>query len=148
MERIVERTAKQLRAAVEELGRTVPRELGWTGTAEQFWIVAGVATVGVLLAVAVGRRRRSSGLRRSKRAHEAAQRREPPVELGETYEFGVMEFTDHHSGNRVAVGKVEGFVLFTEDVPDSLSEGDVIRAKVLSFNRGRTSADARFVETT
>ena len=103
------------------------------------------AAVVVLLGAVVLLRRRSSSARESKRAHDAAQEREPPVELGETYEFGVTEFTDHHSGDRVAVGKVEGFVLFTEDVPDSLSEGDVIRAKVLSFNEGRTSADATFV---
>ena len=94
--------------------------------------------------LAVGRWRRSADERASERAHEAAQEREPPVEIGETYEFGVVEFADHHSGSRVAVGKVEGFVLFTEDVPDDLSEGDVIRAKVLSFNEGRTSADATY----
>jgi predicted RNA-binding protein with TRAM domain len=90
---------------------------------------------------------RSSGKRASKRAHEAAQEREPPVELGSTYEFGVTDFSDHHSGERVAVGKVEGFVLFVEDIPGDLSNGDVIRAKVLSFNEGRTSADATFVES-
>ncbi|WP_459190748.1 hypothetical protein [Halosimplex sp. J119] len=113
---------------------------------EYVWaaVAAGVAVV--VLVVALIRRRRSSDRRASKRAHEAAQERDPPVEIGETYEFGVVEFTDHHSGDRVAVGKVEGFVLFTEDVPDSLAEGDAIRARVLSFNRGRTSADAAFVE--
>jgi predicted RNA-binding protein with TRAM domain len=112
---------------------------------EPIWLAAGGAAlaVGVALAVVVTRRSDSSA---SKRAHEAAQERDPPVELGETYEFGITEFTDHHSGDRVAVGKVEGFVLFTEDVPSSVSAGDVIRAKVLSFNRGHTSADARFVE--
>jgi predicted RNA-binding protein with TRAM domain len=113
---------------------------------QELWIGAAVAAVVVLLLVIVLLRRRSSGARASKRAHEAAQERDPPVELGESYEFGITEFTDHHSGERVAVGKVEGFVLFTEDVPDSLSEGDVIRAKVLSFNKGKTSADATFVE--
>jgi len=107
---------------------------------------AGVGVVAVALAALVRRRRGSTDARESRRAHEAAQEREPPVEIGGTYEFGVTEFTDHHSGERVAVGKVEGFVLFTEDVPDSLSTGDVIRAKVLSFNEGRTSADATFVE--
>ncbi|NLV06060.1 hypothetical protein GOC83_07950 [Haloarcula rubripromontorii] len=112
---------------------------------EPIWLAAGgvALIVGLVLAFAITRRSESSA---SKRAHEAAQEREPPVELGETYEFGITEFSDHHSGDRVAVGKVEGFVLFTEDVPSSVSAGDVIRAKVLSFNRGHTSADARFVE--
>ncbi|AUG47828.1 hypothetical protein BVU17_09980 [Haloarcula taiwanensis] len=112
---------------------------------EPTWLVAGgvALAVGLVLAFAITRRSESSA---SKRAHEAAKEREPPVEIGETYEFGISEFSDHHSGDRVAVGKVEGFVLFTEDVPSSVSAGDVIRAKVLSFNRGHTSADARFVE--
>jgi len=87
----------------------------------------------------------SADARESKRAHEAAQERDAPVEIGETYEFGVTELTDHHSGSEVAVGKVEGFVVFTEDIPGGLEPGDVIRAKVLSFNEGRTSADATFV---
>ena len=110
------------------------------------YVAAGAAVV-VLFAVVVTlfRRRRSGGAGESRRAHEAAQEREPPVELGETYEFGVTEFADHHSGDRVAVGKVEGFVVFTEDVPDSVEVGDVIEAKVLSFNRNRTSADATMV---
>lgn len=113
---------------------------------EYVWIAAAVGVAVLALAVALVRRRRPSGRHASERAHEAAQEREPPVEIGETYEFGVVEFTDHHSGERVAVGKVEGFVLFAEDVPDSVTEGDAIRARVLSFNRGRTSADAAFVE--
>ncbi|WP_136716419.1 hypothetical protein [Halorientalis salina] len=112
---------------------------------EPVLLAAGGGGVVALLLLLVLLRRRSSDARQSKRAHEAAQQREPPVEIGETYEFGVTEFTDHHSGERVAVGKVEGFVLFTEDVPDSVAEGDVIRAKVLSFNEGRTSADAKAV---
>jgi predicted RNA-binding protein with TRAM domain len=105
----------------------------------------GGAVVGVLAVVTLALRRRSSDRQESKRAHEKAQERDPPVDIGETYEFGVTDFTDHHSGERIAVGKVEGFVLFTEDVPGSVSEGDVIRAKVLSFNEGRTSADATYV---
>jgi predicted RNA-binding protein with TRAM domain len=104
----------------------------------------GIAVVVLVLGVVLWRRR-SSEARASRRAHEAAQERDSPVEIGETYEFGIVEFADHHSGDRVAVGKVEGFVLFTEDVPDGLSTGDVIEAKVLSFNDGRTSADATFV---
>jgi len=113
---------------------------------EPIWLVAGGAALAVGLVLAFAVTRRNSDSSASKRAHEAAQEREPPVELGETYEFGITEFTDHHSGDPVAVGKVEGFVLFTEDVPSSVSPGDVIRAKVLSFNRDHTSADARFVE--
>jgi predicted RNA-binding protein with TRAM domain len=114
---------------------------------EQAELVAGGVGAAVVLLTLVVWRRRTSGRRQSGRAHEAAREREPPVELGETYEFGVTEFTDHHSGQRVAVGKVEGFVVFAEDVPGSVSEGDVIRARVLSFNRGKTSADASFVGT-
>ena len=111
-------------------------------------IVIGSAAVIVLLVLLVVVRRLrapSSDARESKRAHDAAREREPPVEIGETYEFGVTELTDHHSGEEVAVGKVEGFVLFAEDVPGDVGKGDVIRAKVLSFNEGRTSADATFV---
>ncbi|GAD53669.1 hypotheical protein [Halarchaeum acidiphilum MH1-52-1] len=109
-------------------------------------LLAVVAVVALLVLTVAWRRYRSGGAatRESKRAHEAAQEREPPVDIGETYEFGVTEFSDHHSGDRVAVGKVEGFVLFTEDVPGSVEEGDVIRAKVMSFNRDNTSADASY----
>ncbi|MDV7350335.1 hypothetical protein R3751_11195 [Halorubrum distributum] len=112
-------------------------------------VVVGIAVAVALLALFVLARRLrgpSADACESKRAHDAAQERDPPVEIGETYEFGVTELTDHHSGEEVAVGKVEGFVLFTEDIPSGLEPGDVIRAKVLSFNEGRTSADATFVE--
>lgn len=110
---------------------------------QQVWIAAaGGGVVLVLLAAVVLRRRGAAETAESARAHEAAREREPPVEIGGTYEFGVTEFTDHHSGDRVAVGKVEGFVLFAEDVPGSVSVGEPIRATVTSFNRGRTSADA------
>jgi len=112
-----------------------------------YTVVGAGAGVAVLLLVVLVLWRRSSGASQSKRAHDAAKEREPPVELGETYEFGVTEFTDHHSGERVAVGKVEGFVVFTEDVPDSVSEGDVVRATITSFNRDKTSADAIFEAT-
>jgi len=112
---------------------------------DEIWFVVG-GGVFVLLIVVLLWWGRSSDKAASRQAHESAQGREPPVELGEVYEFGVVEFTDHHSGERIAVGKVEGFVLFTEDVPAEVSEGDVIRGKVLSFNEGRTSADATFVD--
>jgi predicted RNA-binding protein with TRAM domain len=113
---------------------------------DQLVILLGSAGVVVVVAGGLLLRRLVSGTSKSRRAHEAAQSRPPPVEIGETYEFGVTEFTDHHSGARVAVGKVEGFVVFAEDVPDTVSVGDVVRAKVLSFNRGKTSADATVID--
>jgi predicted RNA-binding protein with TRAM domain len=108
----------------------------------QHLLLAGGAVV--VLLVLVLWRRESGEAGASKRAHDAAQKREPPVEIGGTYEFGITEFTDHHSGDRVAVGKVEGFVIFTDGVPESCSVGDPIRATVTSFNRGNTSADATY----
>jgi predicted RNA-binding protein with TRAM domain len=113
-------------------------ELQWVG------IGAGVVLV---LAVLVVAWRRTADARASRRAHEAAREREPPVAIGETYELGVTEFTEHHSGDRVAVGRVQGFVVFTEDVPASVSVGDAIRVRVMSFNRGETSADATYLES-
>lgn len=109
---------------------------------DEVQIAAGAGAAVVVLGVLVLWRRRSAGKRASRRAHEAAQERDLPVELGETYELGITEFTDHHSGDRVAVGKVQGFVVFIEDVPSRVSEGDVIRATITSFNRDETSADA------
>lgn len=112
---------------------------------EVAYVGVGIVLLLGLLIIVRRLRRSSSDARASKQAHEAAQKREPPVELGETYEFGVTELTDHHSGEVVAVGKVEGFVVFAEGIPNDVGEGDVIRAKVLSFNEGRTSADATYV---
>jgi predicted RNA-binding protein with TRAM domain len=110
-------------------------------------IAAAGGAVLILFVVVLLWRRLSGGSSASKQAHDAAQQRDAPVELGETYELGVTEFTDHHSGDRVAVGKVQGFVVFIEDVPKGVSEGDVIRATVTSFNRDETSADAIFEGT-
>ncbi|GGL70252.1 TRAM domain-containing protein [Halocalculus aciditolerans] len=104
----------------------------------------GIATLLVILLAAVLWRRRTADRRASKNAHDAAQKRDAPVDLGQTYDLGVTEFTDHHSGERVAVGKVQGFVLFVHDVPDAVDEGDAIRATVTSFNRNNTSADAQY----
>lgn len=114
---------------------------------ETLLIITGLVIGMTLIAAVLLLRRRAAGVSQSSVAHRAAQQREPPVEIGGTYEFGVIEFSYHHSGSLVAVGKVEGFVLFTEGVPQSLDEGDIIRAKVLSFNRGKTSATAQYIET-
>jgi predicted RNA-binding protein with TRAM domain len=108
-------------------------------------LIGGAVLLLVVLVGVFWLRRGSSDKRQSKQAHEAAQQRDPPVEIGETYEFGITDFSTHHSGEENAVGKVEGFVVFVEDIPDGLSKGDVIEAKVLSFNDGRTSADATYV---
>lgn len=123
-------------------------DIEWLGVGTTEWLAVGAGVLVVALVVLLlARRRRSADARASRRAHEAAQEREPPVSIGGTYELGVTEFTDHHSGTRVAVGKVKGFVVFTEDVPASVSVGDAIRVRVTSFNRGETSADATFLET-
>ncbi|MWV41366.1 RNA-binding protein [Natrialba sp. INN-245] len=89
---------------------------------------------------------RSADERESWDHHRKAQEREPPVEVGDVHESAVYEFSDHHSGERNAVCKVEGFVVFVEDLPPGIEATDVIRFKVLSFNRGHTSATATYVE--
>ncbi|WP_254522710.1 TRAM domain-containing protein [Natrinema caseinilyticum] len=106
-----------------------------------------VLVVGSLLFKRVRGRNRSADERRSLERHEAAQKRDPPVDIGDTVTVAVHEFSDHHSGERRAVGKVEGFVIFIEDVPDECEVADVIRVTILSFNRGHTSATARYLET-
>ncbi|SER73259.1 RNA-binding protein [Natrinema salaciae] len=88
----------------------------------------------------------SAAERQSRNRHREAQEREPPVDIGDVETIAIREFTDHHSGERRAVGKVEGFVVFVEDVPDRCETTDVIRVKILSFNRGETSATATFLE--
>lgn len=112
-------------------------------------IVGGVIAVG-LVALLFARLRRWRRVRRerrsSRRSHADAQDRDPPVDVGETYTVAVTEFSHHHSGERHAVAKVEGFVVFVEDVPASISRTETIRISILSFNRGRTSATATFLD--
>jgi len=110
-------------------------------------VVIGAAAVIALLVLLIAVRppaRPSSEARESKRAHDAAQKREPPVAIGETYEFGVTELTDHHSGKEVAVGKVEGFVLHPRHSERHQRKRRDPRQGAL-LQRGRTSADATFV---
>ena len=83
---------------------------------------------------------------RSWTAHNEAREREPPISLGDVVELGILELETHHSGELRAMGKVEGFVVFVHDAPADLEEGDVVRAKAMYFNRGRTSASAKFLE--
>ncbi|WP_049901241.1 TRAM domain-containing protein [Natrinema sp. J7-1] len=89
----------------------------------------------------------SADEQQSRARHRAAQERPPPVDIGDVEEVAIREFSDHHSGERRAVGKVEGFVVFVEDVPDACEVTDVIRIKILSYNRGHTSATATHLET-
>jgi len=78
--------------------------------------------------------------------HREATRREPPVDLGEQRRVAIDDFSEHHTGDRHAVCKVEGFVVFVEGIPADLAEGDVISVEIRSFNRGHTSATAAFLE--
>ena len=123
-------------------------------------LALGVVVAAVFVTWLIRRFRGSSSERReSRKRHRDAQRRDPPVDLGETVTAVVDDFSEHaeprhrtaddpehHSGERHAVCKVEGFVVFVEDVPRKLEEGDVIRLEVRSFNRGHTSASAAFLE--
>ncbi|ELY39846.1 hypothetical protein C496_14251 [Natronorubrum tibetense GA33] len=88
----------------------------------------------------------SSEQKESWEAHKRATRRSPPVELGEVHELGVEEVLDHHTGKQQARGKIEGFQVFVDDVPSDIRPLDMIRVKILSYGRGRTSAEAKFLE--
>ncbi len=76
--------------------------------------------------------------------HEEATKRTPPVKIGEEHAAGIIDFSQHHSGDEHPVCKVEGFVVFVENSPDDLEIGDVIRFTVASFNRGHTSATGAY----
>ncbi|WP_049926453.1 TRAM domain-containing protein [Halopiger goleimassiliensis] len=109
-------------------------------------LVIGIVVVFLLGSWVVRRfRGRSRERRRSRKRHEAAQQREPPVDLGDRRTVAVHDFSEHHTGERHAVCKVEGFVVFVEDAPADLEEGDVIDVEIRSFNRGHTSATAAYV---
>lgn len=115
-------------------------------------IVAAALAFAVLTVLVVGswlikrfRAPASSDRRDSLESHHEAQEREPPVDVGDKRTVGVEEFTEHHSGERQAVTKVEGFVVFVEDVPSDVDVADVIEIKILSFNRGHTSATGTYL---
>lgn len=108
---------------------------------------ASVGAVALLVAALAWRLRSlQSPPATSKEAHEAAKERNPPVETGDEIEAGVEELTEHHSGRTDAIVRVEGFVIFVKDVPADVEPGDVLRAKVVSFNRKQTSATAALLE--
>lgn len=109
-------------------------------------LVSGGITALLVLWLVKRIRRNKSDQRRSRERHTAAQQREPPVDIGDVRTAAVEEFTTHHSGERHAVCKIEGFVVFAQDVPTDLEVTDVVRIKILSFNRGQTSATATVLE--
>ena len=98
---------------------------------------------GKSVGVSVGKQRAERAASRD--AHEDAQEREPPVSMGDRVSLGVKEFKSHHSGDRVAVCKQEGFVIFVEGVPESVDVGDVIDAEIVDFGPDRNSAEAQYV---
>ena len=79
-------------------------------------------------------------------AHESARKRTPPVDIGDEVRLGIIDVEHHHSGDRRGVGKVEGFVVFVQNLPAGVDEGSVVRAKVMYFNRGKTSASAKYLK--
>lgn len=80
----------------------------------------------------------------SRQAHDDATDRAPPVSVGDHVSLGVKEFKAHHSGDRVAVCKKKGFVVFVNDVPESVDVGDVVDAEIVSFGPDNNSAEATY----
>lgn len=107
---------------------------------------AGLVVLALLVAALAWHVRSLRSTAASRAAHDAAQGREPPVDKGDVIEAGVEKLTEHHSGRTDAMVKVEGFVVFVQDVPEDVEPADMLRAKVLSFNRKGTSASAKLLE--
>ena len=119
-------------------------------------LLASVATgsflVGAILFYKIGKWRGRSISRdrlksqiereQSQDAHNDAVEREPPVDIGDTVTVGVKEFRSHHSGDRQAVCKKEGFVIFVEDYPRGTEIGDRLDVTITSFGSNHTSAEA------
>ena len=140
-----------MRELAVELREAIRSTLAESVDSPETAIVITSGLVGVLaLVVVTGRVRRWwrgwRQRRQSAVSHDRAKSREPPVEIGDVVTAGIQEFSHHHSGERHAVCKVEGFVLFVEGVPADVDVADVISVTILSFNRGRTSATARYRE--
>ncbi|WP_336134240.1 hypothetical protein [Natronomonas amylolytica] len=83
----------------------------------------------------------------SQQAHKDAAKRAPPVDIGDVRKMGVFDITPHHQRGRDAVCEVEGFKIFVQDIPEDIDTGDIILAKVLSYNKGESSAKAMFIES-
>ncbi|MFC3956777.1 RNA-binding protein [Halovivax cerinus] len=140
----------QVESARRVAGTLVDAVVGWVLANPDLTAIALAGVVGLVVAVVAIRRVRRwwrvrRDVRQSQSGHDRARDRAPPVSIGDEYTVGVQEFSHHHSGERHAVAKVEGFVVFVRDVPASLETAETIRISVLSFNRGKTSATATFL---
>jgi len=118
-------------------------------TPTPMYVAAGVVLAGLVVYVAY-RKGKADGIQQAQRAasreaHENATDREPPVDIGDRVTLGIKEFNAHHSGDRVAVCKQEGFVIFVDGVPERANVGDVIDAEIVSFGPDRNSAEAEYV---
>lgn len=113
-------------------------------------VLAAAAVVVALVVYGSYRKGKADGIQQTQRAasheaHEQATEREPPVDIGDSVSLAVKEFRAHHSGERAAVCKKEGFVIFVDGVPDGVDVGDVIDAEIVDFGRNRNSAEAQYV---
>jgi len=115
-------------------------------------VVAGLAVAGVA-AYGGYQKGRADGMEAgraaaeqeaSQEAHDDATDRAPPVDVGDHVSLGVKEFKEHHSGDRIAVCKKKGFVVFVEGVPEGVEVGDVVDAEIVSFGPDRNSAEATY----
>ncbi|WP_436901121.1 TRAM domain-containing protein [Halovenus halobia] len=111
-------------------------------------VAAGSFLVGAVIFYKIGKYRGRSvstaelEREQSRDAHDDAVEREPPVDIGDTVTVGVTEFRSHHSGDRQAVCKKEGFVIFVDEFSQGTEVGDSLDVTITSFGSNRTSAEA------
>ncbi len=82
----------------------------------------------------------------AERAHRQAQRREPPVNMGQYVSFPVIEV---NRGEQQAHGKVEKFRIFVDEgIPSDIQTGDMVCVQIFDWatnERGqKVGAHARF----
>lgn len=107
--------------------------------------VAVVAAIYVSYRIGIAKGVKRGQRAESREAHNQATEREPPVDIGDSVSLAVKEFRSHHSGERAAVCKKQGFVIFVDGVPDGVDVGDVIDAEIVAFGPDRNSAEAQYV---
>lgn len=77
-------------------------------------------------------------------AHKEAMKRNPPVSLGDEVELGVEDIETHHTGKSTAVCRKGGFYIFINEIPREIEEGEIIRGKITSFGKDKTTAQATY----